>query len=114
MYKELHGGPAGTLIALTISTPPHQTPTNMDSARRQSEAPRKLSLTTGFAAPVMDEKVTTQQNILEDVQNEIENYGDVVDGARNATQFEKRMTLKEGLRRYPKAVAWSFLLSTAM
>ena len=62
----------------------------------------------------MDNKVEAGQAVVEDVQQQIENYDDVVSGARKASDSQKAMTLKEGLRRYPQAVGWSVLLSTAM
>ena len=61
-----------------------------------------------------DFQVTTDQHVLANAQNEIENYNDVVDGARAAADNEKSMTLREGLKRYPAAVGWSVLFSTAM
>ena len=57
-------------------------------------------------------KVDTQ--VAADIQHDIQNYEEIVDAARNATATEKKMTLIEGLRRYPKAAGWSVLLSTAM
>lgn len=38
----------------------------------------------------------------------------VAEEAAKATQDEISMTLKEGLRKYPKAVGWSILLSTCV
>lgn len=34
--------------------------------------------------------------------------------ATKATKSEQNMTLREGIRLYPKAIAWSILLSTAI
>ncbi|KAK4686595.1 MFS transporter, SP family, general alpha glucoside:H+ symporter, partial [Tremellales sp. Uapishka_1] len=62
----------------------------------------------------MADKITTEQGVLEDVQQDIDNYNEVVSAARNASDTEKHMTLREGLRRYPRAVFWSILLSTAI
>ncbi|KAK0728793.1 hypothetical protein B0T26DRAFT_673266 [Lasiosphaeria miniovina] len=38
----------------------------------------------------------------------------VVGGAKNATQREQSMTLMQGVRLYPKAIAWSVLISTCI
>ena len=62
----------------------------------------------------MESKVTADQAVLNDVRGEIDNYDDVVAGARTSADNEKNMTIKEGIKRYPKAMAWSILLSTAM
>ena len=39
---------------------------------------------------------------------------EVTDGAIAGTEAEKRMGISEGIRTYPKAIAWSILLSTAV
>jgi SP family general alpha glucoside:H+ symporter-like MFS transporter len=62
----------------------------------------------------MEAKVTTEQDVLENIHRQIDNYDDIVAEARDATAAEHSMTLREGLRRYPKAIGWSVLLSTAM
>ncbi|OAA37142.1 Sugar/inositol transporter [Beauveria brongniartii RCEF 3172] len=38
----------------------------------------------------------------------------IIDGARAAAEKERKMTLLQGLRLYPKAVAWSVLISTCI
>lgn len=38
----------------------------------------------------------------------------MVQGAKAATDKERNMTLMEGIRTYPKAVAWSVLISTCI
>jgi len=48
------------------------------------------------------------------MRQQLGDYDNVVAGARYATNAEHSMTLREGLRKYPKAIAWSMLLSTAM
>lgn len=45
---------------------------------------------------------------------EHETMRDVIRSARLATEKEHRMTLWQGLRLYPKAVAWSVLISTCI
>ncbi|GFZ50428.1 Alpha-glucosides permease MPH2 [Saitozyma sp. JCM 24511] len=62
----------------------------------------------------MEAKVTTEQDVLENIHRQIDNYDDIVAEARDATAAEHSMTLREGLRRYPKAIGWSVLLSTAI
>ena len=57
-------------------------------------------------------KVETHQ--VETLRNDLHNYEEVVEAAKTATNVQKTMTLKEALRSYPQAAAWSILLSTAM
>lgn len=38
----------------------------------------------------------------------------IIDNARSAADKERKMTLMQGLRLYPKAVAWSVLISTCI
>jgi len=39
---------------------------------------------------------------------------EVIRGARAATDKERKMTLLQGIRLYPKAIAWSMLISTCI
>lgn len=61
-----------------------------------------------------DYKVTTDINVVENVQANIANYDDVVSEARQASNVEKSMSFREAVKRYPSAVGWSLLLSTAI
>ena len=38
----------------------------------------------------------------------------VIQGAKTATEKEQKMTLLQGIRLYPKAIAWSILISTCI
>ena len=38
----------------------------------------------------------------------------VIQGAKLATEKEQKMTLMQGIRLYPKAIAWSMLISTCI
>ncbi|KAI5308009.1 hypothetical protein KEM55_006812, partial [Ascosphaera atra] len=38
----------------------------------------------------------------------------LIGGAKNATASEQQMTLMQGVRLYPKAVAWSMLISACI
>lgn len=49
-----------------------------------------------------------------DRSNSTSSATNMVDGAKAATDKEQRMTLLEGIRMYPKAVAWSVLISTCI
>ncbi|KAH8600767.1 sugar porter family MFS transporter [Bisporella sp. PMI_857] len=40
--------------------------------------------------------------------------GEVIRGAKSATEKEHKMTLLQGIKLYPKAVAWSILISTCI
>lgn len=52
------------------------------------------------------------QNEREDVP--LKAHTAVIDNARSAADKERSMTLLQGLRLYPKAVAWSMLISTCI
>lgn len=58
--------------------------------------------------------VTTEQVVLDRVKGDIDDYEDVVQSARQGMESEKALSLGESLRRYPRAVAWSVLLSTSL
>ncbi|KAI1770642.1 putative MFS alpha-glucoside transporter [Hypoxylon cercidicola] len=47
-------------------------------------------------------------------RGEHETMGDIIRNARLATEKEHKMTLWQGLRLYPKAIAWSILISTCI
>ncbi|CAG87534.2 DEHA2E00550p [Debaryomyces hansenii CBS767] len=49
-----------------------------------------------------------------DINDYIEKFLDISDNARNNDKQEKEMSLLEGLKTYPKAAAWSVILSTAL
>ncbi|BGP57367.1 hypothetical protein JCM8202_005793 [Rhodotorula sphaerocarpa] len=51
---------------------------------------------------------------LETVKREGTDSDNLVADARAATEAEHRLTLRQGLKRYPKAVAWSLLISTCI
>lgn len=57
---------------------------------------------------------TTEQVILDRIKGDIDDYDDVVQSARQGMESEKALSLRESLRRYPRAVAWSVLLSTSL
>ena len=38
----------------------------------------------------------------------------VIQGAKTATEKEQSMTLPQGIKLYPKAIAWSMLISTCI
>lgn len=38
----------------------------------------------------------------------------VIQGAKTATEKEQKMTLIQGIKLYPKAIAWSILISTCI
>ncbi|OXG61838.1 MFS transporter, SP family, general alpha glucoside:H+ symporter [Cryptococcus neoformans c8] len=57
---------------------------------------------------------TTEQVILDRIKGDIDDYDDVVQSARQGMESEKALSLGESLRRYPRAVAWSVLLSTSL
>ncbi|KAK8125389.1 MFS transporter- SP family- general alpha glucoside:H+ symporter [Apiospora kogelbergensis] len=44
----------------------------------------------------------------------ISNFGDIMHDAHTATEYERNMTLREALRLYPKAIAFSMVLSATL
>ncbi|KAJ6783626.1 hypothetical protein PWT90_04479 [Aphanocladium album] len=63
--------------------------------------------------PVEDVAAESARDV--DMSNEKKNVKSrVIDGARAAAEKERKMTLLQGLRLYPKAVAWSVLISTCI
>jgi SP family general alpha glucoside:H+ symporter-like MFS transporter len=76
-------------------------------------ATRSMSL----SLDVPDEKkVDTlgETAFLETVQREGTDAENLAAEARAATEAEHKLTLLQGLKRYPKAVAWSLLISTCI
>lgn len=51
---------------------------------------------------------------LETVNREGTDAENLAAEARAATEAEHKLTLLQGLKRYPKAVAWSLLISTCI
>lgn len=49
-----------------------------------------------------------------DASDPSKTHPDVIDHARSAAQKEQKMTLMQGIKLYPKAVAWSILISTCI
>ena len=58
--------------------------------------------------------VAREAELINNVKDHIDNYDTVAEEARKGVEMEHRMTLREGFRRYPKAMLWSVLLSTAV
>ncbi|KRZ98463.1 uncharacterized protein AC631_05779, partial [Debaryomyces fabryi] len=59
-------------------------------------------------------KMNVDVNPEDDINDFIEKFLDISDNARNNDKQEKEMPLLEGLKTYPKAAAWSIILSTAL
>lgn len=62
------------------------------------------------AAPVGDEK----DHHAPDEVSRLKATDRVIQGAKLATEKEQKMTLMQGIRLYPKAIAWSMLISTCI
>ena len=58
--------------------------------------------------------VSSGQHAHEDDVERRNSFADVITNARAATGKEHRMTLWQGIKLYPKAVAWSMLISTCI
>jgi hypothetical protein len=52
---------------------------------------------------------TMEKQVVADVK-----FAALSSDAKDATDKEHAMTLREGIRKYPKAIAWSLLLSLAV
>lgn len=50
----------------------------------------------------------------DDHTTRLETTDRVIQGAKLATEKEQKMTLLQGIRLYPKAIAWSVLISTCI
>lgn len=61
-----------------------------------------------------DEAVQADAGVTRAVQSELEDYDAIVEEAKLATAAQHSLTLREGFRRYPAAMAWSILLSSAL
>lgn len=77
-----------------------------------------LSTPTESVISVMEEEKkiegAAETAYLETVKREGTDSDNLVADARAATEAEHRLTLRQGLKRYPKAVAWSLLISTCI
>ena len=62
----------------------------------------------------LDDKSTAAATSTADVDDYISKFLDMSEDARADDQREKSMTLKEGVKTFPKAIAWSLILSTAL
>lgn len=51
---------------------------------------------------------------IDALKHDIADHDRVVEDARGASDLERKMTLREGIKMYPAAIAWSVLLSTAI
>ncbi|KAM0234723.1 hypothetical protein ACHAPO_006087 [Fusarium lateritium] len=60
-----------------------------------------------------DEKVSAVAPVAHDTDPS-KTHPDVIDHARSAANKEQNMTLMQGIKLYPKAVAWSILISTCI
>ncbi|GAA6041812.1 hypothetical protein JCM8097_007173 [Rhodosporidiobolus ruineniae] len=73
----------------------------------------------GSAPPPQTAKVAAADDVLDNVQAQLDDgtgatYDGLVANARTALDAEHKLTLKECLRRYPRCIAWSMMLSTAL
>lgn len=61
-------------------------------------------------------KVTANTDHLEDIRTQLGSaeYDAIIAEAQQHQDAEHTLTLREALRRYPKAVMWSVILSGAM
>lgn len=62
----------------------------------------------------MDRIVSRDSDDVKVLKEQISDYDAVVEEAREASQLEQTMTLMQGIKLYPAAIAWSVLLSTAI
>lgn len=77
----------------------------------------------GATPPVRDEKLSTKaedegvklaSEKADDVDYSRKAHYDVVENAKAAAHKEQKMSLLQGIKLYPKAIAWSVLISTTI
>ncbi|OTB09932.1 hypothetical protein K445DRAFT_323462 [Daldinia sp. EC12] len=71
-------------------------------------------MTSSSAKSVGDDVVETAPEPTAAPKEEHETMNDIIRSARLASEKEQKMTLLQGLRLYPKAIAWSVLISTCI
>ena len=71
-----------------------------------------------MASPKADDAVLpaydTIQPPVKDRRDSTSSVAKVIENAKAATEKERKMTLLEGIKTYPKAVAWSVVISTCI
>ena len=81
-------------------------PTATDFAEKDGRAGALPAQADGPLSTLNDEQVRRM--------SVIPGFAEVTDAAAAGSAAEKRMSIREGLRLYPKAIGWSMLLSTAI
>ena len=83
---------------------------------RLPPADTQLAMDTKHADEVdyLDNTVKADEGVANAVKNQLDDYDAVVEEAKLATAAQHSLTLREGFRRYPAAMAWSVLLSSAL
>ncbi|GAA5864099.1 hypothetical protein JCM8547_005134 [Rhodosporidiobolus lusitaniae] len=70
------------------------------------------------SSPAVTEKVKANAAVLDDVRGQLDhdgnNYDHLVDEARAATEAEHNLTLLQAIKKYPKCIGWSVLLSLSL
>lgn len=66
------------------------------------------------ASHLHGDTVGISDEVLLKMSKNIDNFGEVTENAQAATDFERQMTVGQALRLYPKAVAFSVVLSLAI
>jgi hypothetical protein len=79
-----------------------------DEARLEDDAEVRPAAEAPASVPIADEKMA------EGGLGPSKAHQNVIHGARLAAEKEQRMSLIQGIRLYPKAVAWSMVISTCI
>lgn len=66
------------------------------------------------ASHLHGDTVGISDEVLLKMSKNIDNFGEVTENAQAATDFEHQMTVRQALRLYPKAIAFSVVLSLAI
>lgn len=74
-----------------------------------NDAPEAVVPPSGHAAAAPEKDDRTQ-----DYAARVKATDHVIQSAKTATEKEQSMTLLQGIRLYPKAIAWSMLISTCI
>jgi SP family general alpha glucoside:H+ symporter-like MFS transporter len=64
--------------------------------------------------PVDDNALHVDDSVIRKASVAVQNFADLSSEAKGATQKEHAMSFMQAIKLYPKAVAWSILLSTAI
>jgi MFS transporter, SP family, general alpha glucoside:H+ symporter len=75
---------------------------------------RRSSVVAAPIAAAETGQLNTRDETLRKMSVAVPNLAEVISDAKNATELERHMTFREGVKLYPKAILFSFVLSLAV